>query len=358
MGQYFACGLRADGTVECWGRSSVSGGPFTDLFLSKYIWCGLHSDGSVDCSGQWPGALIGASTGRFITVSAGTDYTCGLRTDRTLSCWGMLTHAGGHAPQRGPFKDVSVGDSQACGVYDNGSIECWGKRPILPYNRPAGRFSSVSVGRGFSCGILAEATKSGESGEAYQALAARDNQIACWGGDWAGKSTPPRPDGYQIYTQTNLPYLRLSAESYTLVSAGRDHGCGLRTDQTIDCWGANNSGKATPPAGTFTDIAAGRNHSCGLRTDRTVLCWGSDRLGESTPPAGTYIDIAAGWYFSCGIRTDGTAVCWGVTNKIPGGRFTQISAGENHACGLRPDQTIECWGSNSHGETGKPPTRH
>ena len=35
------------------------------------------------------------------------------------------------------------------------------------------------------------------------------------------------------------------------VSAGRQHSCAVRGDGTLVCWGFNNTGQASPPAGTF-----------------------------------------------------------------------------------------------------------
>ena len=47
------CGVRTDGTVECWG----------DEYLSQ------------------------APAGTFAAVSAGVWHTCGIRTNGTVSCW-------------------------------------------------------------------------------------------------------------------------------------------------------------------------------------------------------------------------------------------------------------------------------
>ncbi len=69
------------------------------------------------------------------------------------------------------------------------------------------------------------------------------------------------------------------------VSAGDAHTCGVRTDGTAACWGSDDDGRSTPPAGTFTQVSAGAFHTCGVRTDGTAACWGSDGLGQSTPVA-------------------------------------------------------------------------
>ena len=49
------------------------------------------------------------------------------------------------------------------------------------------------------------------------------------------------------------------------------------------CWGSNEFG-GHPPGGTFTQVSVGDAHSCGLKSDGAVACWGDDPFGQSTPP--------------------------------------------------------------------------
>jgi alpha-tubulin suppressor-like RCC1 family protein len=74
--------------------------------------------------------------------------------------------------------------------------------------------------------------------------------------------------------------------TFTAVSAGEFHTCGIKTDATVTCWGDDSFGQATPPAGTFTTVTAGADHTCGMRTNGTAVCWGDSSSGEATPPAG------------------------------------------------------------------------
>src|SRR5438034_2082276 len=48
------------------------------------------------------------------------------------------------------------------------------------------------------------------------------------------------------------------------VSAGGDHTCGVRNGGTLVCWGRNNEGQVSPPAGTFTQVSAGEGHGCAV----------------------------------------------------------------------------------------------
>ena len=167
-----------------------------------------------------------------------------------------------------------------------------------------------------------------------------DGTLACWGDNGWGQATPP-------------------GGTFSQVSGGNAHTCGVRTDGTLACWGNNDNGQATPPGGTFSQVSAGTYHSCGLRTEGTLACWGAPDWGMTTPPGGTFSQVSAGLYHTCGVRTDATlARCWGNNDNgqatPPGGTFSQVSAGHYHTCGVRTDGTLGCWGNNNHGQATPP----
>jgi hypothetical protein len=95
------------------------------------------------------------------------------------------------------------------------------------------------------------------------------------------------------------------------VSAGDIHTCGLRTNGTLACWGYNDGGQATPPAGRFTQVSAGDIHTCGLHTNGTLACWGDNQYGQATPPAGLFVQVEAGELHTCGVTSEGHLTCWG-----------------------------------------------
>ena len=212
----------------------------------------------------------------------------------------------------GTFSDVSVGGKPGLRSLRQRNHQLLGHlTPVTgPTAYPAGRFSHVSVGDGFSCGILADSIQGNQFGEVQGSIVQPDRLL--------GLQPAPRREIHPTPTRRVLdvgtePSVSEDLRGVLQRRVGRiqDHGCGLRPDQTIDCWGSNSHNQATPPAAKFSNIAAGRDHTCGIRTDGTVQCWGSNSYGESDPPPGTFVDIAAGGYFSCGIRTDGTAALLG-----------------------------------------------
>jgi alpha-tubulin suppressor-like RCC1 family protein len=110
-----------------------------------------------------------------------------------------------------------------------------------------------------------------------------------------------------------------SVARYAQVCTAEVHSCGLRTDGTIDCWGAisppgappSDFGEVTPPAGTFASVSAGMYYTCGLKTTGTIACWGANDDGQATPPAGTFASVSTGRSQTCGVKIDGTIACWG-----------------------------------------------
>ena len=61
--------------------------------------------------------------------------------------------------------------------------------------------------------------------------------------------------------------------------------CGLRTDNTIACWGNNRPRPERHhlKANSAAVTAGGDFNTCGLRTDNTIACWGSERPRARRP---------------------------------------------------------------------------
>jgi hypothetical protein len=70
--------------------------------------------------------------------------------------------------------------------------------------------------------------------------------------------------------------------TFSQVSAGWLHTCGVTTNGSVACWGANTDydgrvsyGQATPPAGTFSQVSAADLRTCGIRVGGALACWGN-----------------------------------------------------------------------------------
>ena len=112
--------------------------PFASVSAGAIHTCGVKTDGSVECWGSnedFEGGFVGQATppeGDFVSVSAGFFHTCGMRTDGSVVCWGGNDDGEGGdfigqaTPPEGDFVSVSAGGVHTCGVKADGYAVCWG----------------------------------------------------------------------------------------------------------------------------------------------------------------------------------------------------------------------------------------
>jgi hypothetical protein len=147
-GPGFGCGVKGDGTVACWGGIAYNpgvfapAGTFTQISAGVYSGhiCGIRSNGTVFCTGEnnWGQSMPPA--GIFTQVSLGQFHTCGLKSDGTIACWGAGTintgtypdpgsypEFGQSMPPAGIFTEVSAGGLFTCGLKSDGRVACWGQ---------------------------------------------------------------------------------------------------------------------------------------------------------------------------------------------------------------------------------------
>ena len=269
-GHFHSCGIRTNGTVQCWGHNSYGearppSGQFTAIAAGRLHSCGIRTNGTVQCWGRNSLGQADPPSGQFTAITAGTiiagftglggGHSCGIRTNGTVQCWGHNSH-GQADPPSGQFTAIAAGDSHSCGIRTNGTVQCWGSNSDGRADPPTGQFTAIAAGTGHSCGIRTNGT------------------VQCWGWNLRGQADPP-------------------TGQFTAIAAGRTHSCGIRTNGTVQCWGSNSDGRADPPTGQFTAIAAGGivgayGHSCGIRTNGTVQCWGSNQFGQGDPLSGQF----------------------------------------------------------------------
>ena len=117
----------------------------------------------------------------------------------------------------------------------------------------------------------------------------------CWGYVADAASPPEAPDDYGYLNPADYLNKTLTLPVYRQVSAGASHTCALKADNTLACWGGNDYGQATPPAGAFQQVSAGGYQSCGIRADGFMACWGSTNpVAPSGPRRGAALALVAG----------------------------------------------------------------
>lgn len=289
-GTTHSCAVAVDGSAWCWGGGYNSGR-------------GILGDGALSQSAK-PVAVDGGL--RFRAISAGGRLTCALSVDDRAYCWGAAGIGdGSNVDALSPrevagglrFVSISAGGSHACGVTTDKAMYCWGTNsdgqlgigtmsdPMLgavvvarsPVRvKTTLSFQSVAAGSNDACGVTV------------------DGGVACWGDNHVGEIGTGEPGPPVL-----LPNLMSSATSYTAVTTGTAHTCGIDRSGTVLCWGGNwfgglgdgtstaaNTGsergiaKPISSSQKFTQIAAGGSHTCALATDGRLWCWGDKARGQ------------------------------------------------------------------------------
>lgn len=150
-----------------------------------------------------------------------------------------------------------------------------------------------------------------------------------------------------------------------------DHVCTIsqrHNDEEIGgeavCYGReDHSGKLQPPSvSTFVQVITGDKWGCGLATDQTIECWGSM---DKRPVPGMFTQITGATHYGCGIKIDKQIQCFGflpkfqpITNEIG---YVQMDCADDHCCALDTMAVPHCWGRQKSDSKRHPflrPPRH
>jgi len=275
----YGCAVTRDEELRCWGRT------------------GSGRVGAVDLA--VPTALFTEDDVR--EIATGGSHTCARTASRELFCIGRSVEGqlgrgpdpgAGDArvavahPRGGAWAQVDVGHTHSCAVDDAGEIYCWGHNEtgqlgiagdFVDRDAPVRvelegrRFRAVTAGAFHTCALDVD-------GDAW-----------CWGGAGAGNLGGP------TVADSAGPGLVSVDEALNSVSCGRSHCCAItRADGALHCWGRNESaqlglGVATDfeplpqrvgRRSTWASYAGGERHGCALRSDRALFCWGDNSEGQ------------------------------------------------------------------------------
>lgn len=281
------CGLTTAGAIYCWGQNNygqlgnttpavsttplaVTGGlTFAAVTTGWQHTCGVTAAGAAWCWGSNGGGELGNGTPNggatptavaggltFARLSAGNFLTCGATSAGPGYCWGVAGRLGSGVRTNSPvpvavagglsFATVSAA-SHTCATTTSGAAYCWGwdadgqlgdgpyDPMVLGYERLAPvsvlgglTFTGLTTGYWFTCGVTA-------AGEAW-----------CWGANDAGQlgnGSTTGPELCYITPCSHTPVAVAGKHSFSAVSSGNFHTCGLTPSGSIYCWGDNNRGQ-------------------------------------------------------------------------------------------------------------------
>ena len=333
--------------------SPTAGTQHTCIVRDSTAWCsGANSLGqlgnatSVRTASFTPSLFTNA-----LTVAAGGNSTCGIKTDFTVWCWGFIP--------------TGIDSSAGSPVIVRTSISS-------PVQMPLTNVQSIAVGSRHSCALL------------------KDTTVWCWGDNTRGQL------GDGTLTPSVTP-VRSHITNVQSLDVGVSHTCAVRKTQTVWCWGSNlyfrlglksvkfaNTPTYVPKVRALL-VSTGDAFSCILNTARRVQCWGRNQYGQLSVHAGpsqftpslsklqNVQTLTAGAEFACATLLDTSSWCWGrnkysqlangltvarstpqrITTSSSVGVITTIATGDMHACAITQRvSAMWCWGLGLQGQLG------
>ncbi len=249
-GYYRTCVRFEVGKVSCWGYGEA----------------GALGLGNVDNLGDdeklTPGSFIDLGMADAIQLSMGFQHACVLSSEGAVRCWGGnftgqlgLGHTNdigddelpSSAPEvsiGGPASAICAGGNFSCALRDNGGLRCWGGNKFgqLGYghtNQIGDNESPASVGDV----DVGEAVQSVACGGLHTCVVTVGGSVKCWGNNETGALGY----GHTMHigddeTPANVAPVNLGAQAVAVIAAD-DHTCALLVNGEIMCWGSGASGR-------------------------------------------------------------------------------------------------------------------
>ena len=337
-----SCAILDNGELKCWGdnRSGQSVGGTDELER--------HSPGEVD--------LPEGRTAK--AVSLGYKHTCAILDDDSLVCWGVNSNGqlgnGSNTNRNAPTpvnlgdgrkaKAVSLGASHTCAILDNGELKCWGNNAELQLGDGGSSHEHHKTPTGVPLGS-GRTAKAISLGYEHTCAILDDDSLKCWGNQDSGRLGTTVPNGFFYPVAVNLG----TGRTAKAISLGTSHTCAILDDDSLKCWGNNISGKLGD--GTITN-----------RHSPTPVDLGTGRTAKA---------ISLGTSHTCAILDDDSLRCWGnnTYGQMGAGTTTRghpptavdlgvgrtakaVNPGEWRTCAILDDDSLVCWGFNNKGQLG------
>lgn len=341
-----ACFVRPGDGTYCWGSRQLGRigdadntvrmpaemlrGEFSNIFGGTKHFCALENSGAVVCWGDNSSAQLGHGERSFfepparvegvnaVALALGQEHSCALDGSGAVRCWGSNRYGqlGGSSSSTlprvvnnlAPARKIQARWNATCALTENNEVHCWGQG-----------FGQAPVR------IATEVLDFATGGDHHTCLQKQVGRLEC----------TARYNG-QNYSWTH------EIDAIAELEAGSLHGCALRADGFVDCYGLNND-EARLGDGTIAlrngvrrvvdledavAIDAHHAHTCAVVRSGEVKCWGQDlqlgRLGigptysrpRPVPVTGISgaVDIATGKDSSCALLAGGAIWCWGFDN--------------------------------------------
>jgi len=323
-GENHTCLVVADNQLKCWGDNQYGQLGLGDNFTTS------------------PTPLTVTDVSDVKSVATGSEHSCALHTDGTVSCWGYNRYGqlGDNTDDNrklpiavqglaAPATSIHAGDKNTCAVLNDGSVQCWGSNG----GKQLGHNSMVESQLPVSITGLAEPVITLDIWGQHVCAVLQSGGVQCWGNNYAGQlgNGSSASESATPVTVTGL------ATKVIKLALGSQHSCALLSSGKVQCWGAYqqlgdnaNSSRAVPGEVTgiadAVDIDAGDGHTCVVLATGEMQCWGWNGKGQlgnasQTQDSGLPINVigltgqavttALGAGHSCATLANGDITCWG-----------------------------------------------
>jgi len=424
------CAINDENEIHCWGKNSYGQIGTDEDYFQKSIaeviteprqsWvslsagnqntCAIDNHGELYCWGlnlaisYRPVRISPENSWKEIIRSNNKSATCAINSDDSLWCWGHGSYGqlgnGDEFSRKYPekvvagdpdadvqtWKDVKFYGYRVCGIKTDNSLWCWGRNDygqigngdqenqLLPVQVIAGNPANESqtwkeffLETQYTCGIKS------------------DQSLWCWGYNYYGQLAITDDQGDYIETVVNPSKILtegVEPQTWSKLFPSKEIMCGIKTDNTLWCWGQEdktyyydeNSVRTYIPIGYlglgeavtpdyetssyryfYTPNQVGRDtwqkvffeqyHTCGIKLDGSLHCWGKE--GRTY----YYDENSDRVYFSLGYL--GVATPKGFTNSsayfieptlVDAGSWKEYDYQNSRSCGIKTDDTLWCWG--------------
>ena len=239
-GVHHSCGIKNE-SLYCWGSNSD----------------GQLGDGNSNVDTYTPVAVTGMGSD-VTAVGVGYFHTCAIM-DAAVYCWGQGNNG-------------AIGDS-----------DITGHEVLTPYlvSSLNSAITGLAVGTDFTCVIM-------------------DATVKCWGNDRYGQlgDNMGGPTGHGGGDSTGDPQDVVGiTDDVVQIAAGEAFACALTDVGAVYCWGANSYGnigigdsaigtdqyapvQVTGLSSGVKSISIGINTACAIKADDSVVCWGENQSGQ------------------------------------------------------------------------------
>jgi hypothetical protein len=254
VGPRASCAVQADGHVLCWPYASLSpqAKPLTGVDDATQVVshdgavCVLHRSGAVSCLEIQPtnddrSAPLKPVVGlKAKSLAAGRQFTCALRDDGHVACWGFSTEGvlgkleKSDEPVLVPGLDDAIqlvaDEENACALRKAGEVVCWGAdHDLMPPGQHERDAAPVAIPK------LGPATELA-MGSDFGCVLRQGGEVWCWGGNNRG-DLGRGTDSYDNREPSPVVGLPEPAEHLWL---GGGTACARLHSGQVWCWGSSD----------------------------------------------------------------------------------------------------------------------